>query len=264
MTQSLTYERLNELDVWHTMPTITLDEMRAVKLMNRIDTKYVLSEAELLELLGRAQREGYYVQIIDNVRACRYLTIYYDTPDREMFRLHHNRKLTRQKLRTRTYLESGVTFFEIKNKNNRGRTKKRRTEILASQLGSFSDNADALRLLGEHSLYRAEELSPALSTSFVRITLVNPSLTERSTIDLSLAYEDMRSGKRGAIDSVAIVEIKQDGNIPSRLKLMLRDMRIAPLKISKYCLGTTLTVDSIKSNRFKEKIQQINKRLTKQ
>ena len=38
MTQSLTYELLNELDVWQQMPTIKLDEMRSVKLMNRIDT----------------------------------------------------------------------------------------------------------------------------------------------------------------------------------------------------------------------------------
>ena len=263
MTQSLTYELLNELDVWQQMPTIKLDEMRSVKLMNRIDTKYVLSEDETIELLRRAAQEGYHVQIIDNVRACRYLTIYYDTPNREMFCLHHNRKLTRQKLRTRTYVESGTTFFEIKNKNNRGRTKKRRTEIAASQLCSFTDNESARNLLAEHSLYTAEELSPALTTRFTRITLVNPSLTERSTIDLNLDYEDMRSGCCRRIEGMAIVEIKQDGNIASQMKLMLRDMHIAPLKVSKYCLGTTLTVDNIKSNRFKEKVQQINKRLTK-
>ena len=62
---------------------------------------------------------------------------------------------------------------------------------------------------------------------------------------------------------MAIVEIKQDGNTSSMMKLMLRDMRIAPLKVSKYCLGTTLTVDNIKSNRFKEKIREIDKRLTR-
>ena len=39
-------------------------------------------------------------------------------------------------------------------------------------------------------------------------------------------------------------------------------MRIQPLKVSKYCLGTTLTVEGIKSNRFKEKIREIEKRLS--
>ena len=261
MTQSLTYERLNELDVWHTMPTITLDEMRAVKLMNRIDTKYVLSEAELLELLGRAQREGYYVQIIDNVRACRYLTIYYDTPDREMFRLHHNRKLTRQKLRTRTYLESGVTFFEIKNKNNRGRTKKRRTEIARDNFYSFAESAEASSFYKEHGRYHHAAISPALATRFVRITLVNPRLTERLTIDLALEYEDMHHHTRASIPTMAIVELKQDGNAISELKSTMLDMRIHPLKVSKYCLGTTLTVEGIKCNRFKAKLRNIAKRL---
>ena len=263
MTQSLTYDRLNKLDVWHDMPTITLDEMRSVKLMNRIDTKYVLSEEEVLRLLQRATEAGYRVQILDGVRACRYLTLYYDTPEREMFTLHHNRKLTRQKLRTRTYLESGTTFFEIKNKSNRGRTKKRRTEIKAEELMCFAENAEARELLANNSSYTIDNLQPALITSFCRITLVNPTLTERSTIDLELSYEDARTGNKAHIKRMAIVEIKQDGNTASELKLMLRDMHIAPLKVSKYCLGTTLTVEGIKHNRFKAKIQQINKRLNR-
>ena len=263
MTPSLTYDRLNQLDVWHDMPTITLDEMRSVKLMNRIDTKYVLSEKEVLQLLQRTLEAGYRVQIIDGVRACRYLTLYYDTPEREMFVVHHNRKLTRQKLRTRTYLESGTTFFEIKNKSNRGRTKKRRTEIKAEELTCFAENAEARELLTSNSHYTTDELTPALITSFCRITLVNPTLTERSTIDLELSYEDARTGNKAHIERMAIVEIKQDGNTASELKLMLRDMHIAPLKVSKYCLGTTLTVDGIKHNRFKAKIQQINKRLNR-
>ena len=263
MTERLTYEGLNQLDVWQLMPTITLDRVRSVKLMNRIDTKYVLSEMEVIELLNRAATEHYFVQVIDNVRACRYLTLYYDTREREMFTLHHNRKLTRQKLRTRTYLDSGTTFFEIKNKNNRGRTKKRRTEISAEEFGSFAQNRGAQSLLAEYSHYTAEELMPALTTRFTRITLVNPTLTERTTIDLDLSYEDMRSGRHDRIEHMAIVEIKQDGNTSSMMKLILRDMRIAPLKVSKYCLGTTLTVDNIKSNRFKEKIREIDKRLTR-
>ena len=263
MTQSLTYDRLNKLDVWQQMPTITLDEMRSVKLMNRIDTKYVLSEEEVLRLLQRATEAGYRVQILDDVRACRYLTLYYDTPEREMFTVHHNRKLTRQKLRTRTYLESGTTFFEIKNKSNRGRTKKRRTEIKAEELRCFAQNAEARELLANSSRYTTAELQPALITSFSRITLVNPTLSERSTIDLELSYEDARTGHKSSIERMAIVEIKQDGNTASTLKLMLRDMHIAPLKVSKYCLGTTLTVEGIKHNRFKAKIQQINKRLNR-
>ena len=257
----LTYEALNNLDVWQLMPTITLDEMRGVKLMNRIDTKYVLSENEVLRLLDSLRLEGYSVQIIGDVRACRYDTLYYDTAERDMYITHHNRKLTRQKIRTRTYIESGTTFLEIKNKTNRGRTKKRRTEIAREELYGFEHNAAAIAFYGANANYAHATISPALSTRFVRITLVNPHLTERLTIDLALSYEDVRTGRAATIEHMAIVELKQDGNTLSTAKRIMRDMRIPPLKVSKYCLGTTLTVEGIKSNRFKQKIRDIEKRL---
>ncbi len=264
MVTNLAHESLNNLDTWQRMRSITLGEMSGVKLMNRIDTKYVLSYDEALKLINATADNDYYVQIIDGMRACRYETLYYDTSEREMFIVHHNRKLCRQKLRTRTYVESGVTFFEIKNKSNRGRTKKRRTEIPTSTFGSFVSVNEATTLLEKYSHYTAEQVSPALYTRFTRITLVNPTLTERITIDLDLSYEDARSHTTGVIERMAIIEIKQDGNTTSLTKRILRNMRIAPLKVSKYCLGTTLTVEGIKCNRFKAKIQSINKRLNRE
>ena len=259
--KGFTYEVLNSLDVWRNMPTITLDEMRGVKLMNRIDTKYGLAEDEVSPLRDRAKSEGYRVQTIGDVRACRYDTLYYDTAERDMYIAHHNRQLTRQKIRTRTYTESGISFLEIKNKNNRGRTKKRRTEIAHSEMQHFGNNDHAMMFYAEHARYPHDSISPALSTSFVRITLVNAMLTERLTIDLALRYKDMRSNTEASIPGMAIVELKQDGNKLSTAKLIMRDMRIAPLKVSKYCLGTTLTVEGIKSNRFKVKVRDIEKRL---
>ena len=257
----LTYESLNSLPIWTRMATITLDEMRDVKLMNRVDTKYVVSEGEMLTLLERMAECGYRVQIIDGVRACRYDTLYFDTEERDMYVAHHNRQLTRQKVRTRTYVETGLTFLEIKNKNNRGRTKKRRTEIARENFYSFADNAAARGFYEENGRYAHEAISPALSTRFVRITLVNPRLTERLTIDIALRYEDMRSHATASIPGMAIVELKQDGNTISDLKRIMLDMRIRPLKVSKYCLGTTLTVADIKHNRFKAKLRNIAKRL---
>lgn len=260
-SSGLTYESLNSLPIWTRMATITLDEMRDVKLMNRVDTKYVVSEGEMLTLLERMAECGYRVQIIDGVRACHYDTLYFDTEERDMYIAHHNRQLTRQKVRTRTYVETGLTFLEIKNKNNRGRTKKRRTEIARENFYSFADNAAARVFYEENGRYAHEAISPALSTRFVRITLVNPRLTERLTIDIALRYEDMRSHATASIPGMAIVELKQDGNTISDLKRIMLDMRIRPLKVSKYCLGTTLTVADIKRNRFKTKLRNIAKRL---
>lgn len=263
MEQWAAYEHLNNLDVWRRMATTTLDQMRRVKLMNRIDTKYVLSEDVLPCLLDEAADAGYRVQLIDGVRACRYDTLYYDTAPRDMYLAHHNRILTRQKIRTRRYVESGVTFLEIKNKSNRGRTRKKRIEIAPECFDNISHAEGVEPFFAEHARYACEVLSPALSTRFVRITLVNDDLTERLTIDLDLHYRDMRSGRESTIERMAIVELKQDGRRASAIKDILRRMRIMPLKVSKYCLGTTLTVEDIRRNRFKEKLREIEKQLNR-
>jgi len=261
MRSSETYTTLNNLAVWERMTPITLEEMRDVKLMNRIDTKYVLSYDEVFALLEHSAAAGYRVQHIDNVRAVGYDTLYYDTPERDMYLMHHNMVLTRQKIRTRTYEASGITFLEIKDKTNRGRTKKQRIEIARSHFDAFAEDSDALSFFTPRSAFRPEDIAPAISTRFLRTTLVNATLTERITIDLDLHYRDMRSGRAATIEGMAILELKQDGLTRSTMKDMLRDMRIPPLKVSKYCLATVLTVEGIKHNRFKERLREIEKRL---
>ena len=258
----LTYEDLNSLPLWEHMATITLDEMRDVKLMNRVDTKYVVSESDVITLLEHMAKCGYRVQVIDGLRACRYDTLYYDTAERDMYVAHHNRQLTRQKIRTRTYVETGLTFLEVKNKNNRGRTKKKRIEIEAEQLMDFTGNSKALSFIEPLARYNIRSLTPAIATRFLRITIVNPELTERITIDLDLEFTDLRSGATGKIEGMSIIEIKQDGNTRSRAKEILNALRVKPMRISKYCLGTALTVEGIKRNRMIEKIRRIQKRVT--
>ena len=257
----LTYDDLCNLDVWQTMPTITLDEMRGVKLMNRIDTKYVVSEEEVVELLRRASERGYRVQVVGNLRVARYDTLYYDTEGRDMYVVHHNRKLVRQKIRTRTYLDNNLSFFEVKMKGNTGRTRKKRVEISRDEFSNFALNGDARELFATYGDYDMGSLSPALATRFSRITLVNSSLSERLTIDMSLSYEDMRSGHCASVERMAIVELKQDGRMGSAMRDILQSMRIPPLKVSKYCLGTVLTVEGVKKNRFKVKLRDIEHRL---
>jgi hypothetical protein len=257
----LTYDELQRLDVWHRMPTITLDEMRGVKLMNRIDTKYILSEEEVVEMLRRASTKGYRVQVIGELRVARYDTLYYDTPKRDMYIVHHNQQLTRQKIRTRTYLDNDLSFLEVKMKSNTGRTRKKRVAIKGEEFANFAQSSDARELLATYGRYDIETLSPALATRFSRITLVNSSLSERLTIDMSLCYEDMRSGRSASIEGMAIVELKQDGRTASIVRDILLDMRIPPLKVSKYCLGTVLTVEGIKKNRYNLKLRDIEHRL---
>ena len=258
----MTYEQLNTLALWRRMPTIGLDEMSAVKLMNRVDTKYVLGEEQCLEMLRRAA-DDYSVQTIGG---CRYSTLYYDTEDRRMYVSHHDRRAARQKIRTRTYVESGVSFVEVKNKTNKGRTEKRRMRIDAESFAAVTRDEGAAEFLRGAAHYPPEEITPALATAFERITLVNHARTERLTIDWNLRFTDVRARSAGdggvtaSIAGMVIVELKQDGMAAfSPMKRILGQLRIRPLKVSKYCIGTALAAPRVKSNRFKAKIRRIIK-----
>lgn len=261
MNSPLTYDTLNTLPLWQCMRPITLEEMGSVKLMNRLDTKYVLTEEEAMTLLNSAAAQGYRIQIIGDIHAARYSTLYYDTFEREMYINHHNRVLTRQKIRTRHYADTNDTFLEVKNKSNRGRTIKQRIHIPQSSYADILNCGESIKFLAQHTKYLLEALTPALATYFTRITIVNPNLNERVTLDLNLKYEDLRSGRHADIAGMAILEIKHERGCSSAIKDILRTMRINPLKVSKYCLGTALTVNGIKANRMKKKLRTIEKRI---
>lgn len=195
----MNFEQLNDLAVWRRMPTLDLDRIAAVRLMNRVDTKYLVDERRCMELLERAA-DQYYVQIIDDCRACRYATLYYDTPQWDMYHLHHNRRLTRQKIRTRTYVETGVTYLEIKSKSNKGRTHKRRMALDRSLFAAAATDTAAADFLRREARYAPETLSPSLATRFVRVTLVNHAMTERLTIDFDLHFDNVRAADGGNKD----------------------------------------------------------------
>lgn len=195
----MNFEQLNDLAVWRRMPTLDLDRIAAVRLMNRVDTKYLVDERRCMELLEMAA-DQYYVQIIDDCRACRYATLYYDTPQWDMYHLHHNRRLTRQKIRTRTYVETGVTYLEVKNKSNKGRTHKRRMALDRSLFAAAATDTAAADFLRREARYAPETLSPSLATRFVRVTLVNHAMTERLTIDFDLHFDNVRAAGGGNKD----------------------------------------------------------------
>ena len=241
------------------IPSITLEEMDSVKLLNRVDTKYMCSVDVLLSVLSDAREAGYRALDVDGTKLSPYNSVYFDTPALKMFTDHHNRRLVRQKVRTREYVSSGDTYLEIKRKNNHGRTKKKRTSIPLSELNDFSGDADAVQYLAAHSAFTADMISPVLSTEFNRITLVNPAKTERLTIDSNLRFTNFRTGERASLDTAVIIELKQDGHAQSQMKQILLEHRVKPMRVSKYCIAVTLTDPAAKSGRFKTKVRRIEK-----
>lgn len=238
------------------MRPITLGEMKEVKLMNRIDTKYLVTSDELLSIL-KGIHEHYYAQEAEGNRLSPYSTVYYDTEDLKMYIIHHDRHLVRDKVRVRTYLDSQLTFCEVKHKTNKGRTKKKRIEVKPGI--NVLEDPEASAFLAERQPYPLDSLMPQLETAFDRFTLVNYEKTERLTIDCNLIFRNYTAGTTASMDDLVIMELKQDGRARSLLKEVLFDLRIKPYKISKYCIGTAMTRPEVKQNRFKKKIRRINK-----
>lgn len=237
------------------MDTITLEQMSNIRLMNRIDTKFLINVSNLPFLLEMA-RQDYYVQEIKERRKAYYRTLYFDTPQATMYTVHQNGKLNRQKIRIREYVESNLMFFEVKKKNSKGRTSKKR--IMVDNVNVLHDTK-AIDFLNENSLFKMKEIDFRLKNNFYRVTLVNREMSERLTIDFNINFENCVTGRKNTVEKLCIVEVKQDGNAHSHFTDYLHILRIKKRSISKYCLGMVLTDPNIKYNRFKEKLRYINK-----
>ena len=111
------------------MPPITLDEMAGIRLMNRTDTKFLANKTQLMQVLALA-KDDYYVQYIGDKNIAQYRTVYWDSWDYRFYNMHQTGRRPRTKVRVRTYEDSGgLTFLEVKKKDNHGKTKKKRIQV---------------------------------------------------------------------------------------------------------------------------------------
>ena len=249
-------EILNEYD------SITLDEMRSIRLMNRIDTKFVTTVPMLRQLLLLA-RDDYFVQESQGERISPYYTLYFDTPDCKMYNRHEAGHLSRQKVRVRSYVNAGLNFLEVKTKNNHGRTKKKRIEalnfdpenhsIFNVQSSLFSD------FLQTYLKYPQQSLVRQVENRFDRITLVNKAKTERLTIDTNLRFRNISTNNYRFMEDLVVIELKRDGLQPSPILPLLTKLRIHPHGFSKYCIGSALTNADLRRNRIKPRLHSVEK-----
>ncbi len=254
-----------------TYSPITLEEMSGIKLMNRTDTKFVTT-VDRLKLLLMLARDDYRAQDIDGKRIASYYTAYFDTPDNNMYIVHQNGHAGRQKLRIRSYVDSGLNFLEVKTKNNHGRTKKKRVDMVGfdpihPDYGiRFLRQDDQFKqydeFLHKHLRYDPSILTEHLENNFKRITLVNKAKTERLTIDTALKFHNLKTDNRADLTGLVIIELKRDGLQPSPILGMLRELRIKPSGFSKYCMGSALTNPALKRNNFKERLHMVDRMLS--
>ncbi|MCT7940367.1 polyphosphate polymerase domain-containing protein [Shewanella holmiensis] len=230
-----------------------LDDLKNAKLMNRVDSKFILPIAFLPKLLGQLTH-FYSILEINNNRISTYHNQYFDTPSMALYKDHHNGKLNRYKVRRRHYVNTDTQFLEVKFKNNQKRTLKSRiqltghsnegSEFVEQQMGSISSNLQ----VNQHSGYQ-------------RIALANEAQAERLTIDFNLWYQHHQSTEKLTLPGFFIAELKQAKKSKrSPFYQLMSANNIFPLSFSKYCIGCALlNTSSVKTNRFKPILSRIEK-----
>ncbi|NOZ47917.1 MAG: polyphosphate polymerase domain-containing protein [Chlorobi bacterium] len=244
---------MNELNtILQKMESISLQEMGEVKLMNRIDRKYVFHKEKLPEIM-EACVEDYFLFKISGNSYRTYLTTYFDTPDLKMYNQHHNGKLNRYKIREREYADTGDKFFELKFKSNKNVTKKRRINITKPE-----SRRKINEFVSKETPFSYPQLGESIKNKFTRITLVSKMLNERITIDFRIQFYTQKGIY--ALPDLVIIEQKKLRTVKhTQLTSVLMENRIFSTGFSKYCMGLVLTNKSIKANRFKSKVNYLKK-----
>jgi hypothetical protein len=222
--------------------------MDSVKLMNRTDTKFLFTATQFETVLSEI-RNQYRVLEVNGKRLNRYKTLYYDTIDLKLYIEHHNHKLNRYKIRHRTYVESETGFLEVKFKNNKGRTiKKRINEQVPPDMWEGENKV----FLNKTQPFDPNTLLPTMWVNYSRYTLVHKTEPERLTIDVELEFVKNQITKK--IEGLVVAEVKQEKRKASPFLKMMKKYHIREGSISKYCMGIALTCDGIKKNNFKSKL----------
>ena len=265
--------------------TITLAELNSeASLLTRMDRKYLVPPGDTQHVISHLAPRAQVLQI-DGLRHFRYASTYFDTPGLEAFMLTARKRRRRFKVRTRTYLDSGLCFLEVKTRGARGTTVKRR-------MGYHPD--DASRLTGSGRAFVAAclastgvtgpaaardvaaALRPVLATTYERTTLHLPEAEARATIDTSLTWRRLTpaarertavvagtpqalrpahltaaidDGEPVAVTGLAVVETKNPAT-PSPADRALWDAGHRPARISKYATGMALLHPELPANRW--------------
>lgn len=241
-------------DIVQAYTPVSLQQLETTKLLERKDTKFIFHETWLQPLLENL-RPVFHILEINGHRMIEYENLYFDTADFLFYRDHHNGTRTRYKVRYRTYSEPEATYFEVKYKNNKDRTRKRRIEVPSISPVFCEESRD---LITEITGISPEFLSPKLTVQFSRITLVNESMKERVTVDFNISVTNGGASKH--FENLVIAEIKQPRYRPaSEFIRAMRAFGIDEIRISKYCMGILHIYKDVKYNRFKPKLLRLNK-----
>lgn len=241
---------------------ITLDQMNAsMSFMDRIESKFVINEKQLPDLLKKFEKD-YYVLQIKNKSVFWYHSVYFDTKDYKFYKEHGKWLKMRTKIRSRCYVDSGLTYFEFKQKYYET-VRKFRFEQKSSAHGKF--NMKSKKFFDR--LYRDtyweklnQKITPSIITEYKRFTLCSKNNDERLTIDTKLRFTNSRNKlSKISLDNIAIVEVKSSKE-DTKWRTILTNMWLQPLEAcSKYCLAVHNLVPKIKQyKRFENAMSYVS------
>jgi SPX domain protein involved in polyphosphate accumulation len=220
--------------------------------LNRFEVKYLVSTRALPELMGAL---GDYVVPDPNAggeTGYGVFSIYWDTPDFQLFWEKVEGLKYRRKFRLRRYLGSEKVFLEIKQRHDRTLQKRRSTWPVERVVRAFGDGSnlswDAVGddPVGSEGLLMAERLrmTPRVGILYRRRALFgafDPEL--RVTFDSRVQYRTagldiahpFDTGKYVLDPRVTIMEIKYNHRAPVWLTKMIRRHELKIVRMSKYC-----------------------------
>ena len=229
------------------LPVVTLEELEAsAALLTRRDRKYLVPRADAARFVD-ALAPTCRVLEIDGRRAFRYESTYFDTPGLGSYLDAAHKRPRRFKVRTRSYLDSGLCQLEIKTRDPRGRTVKQRVPHpfgRGDRLGESGRLFVADRaLVGD----TATTLQPVLMTRYTRSTLL---LSEGVRVTCDVGLRSVGPGGRTvSLPGIVVVETKS-GGVPSAADRILWGLGHRPLKISKFGTSLAALYPALPSNKW--------------
>jgi VTC domain len=227
-------------------------------MLRRLDNKYIVDLPTMVAAVAEFTRH-FDVLEIDGRRAFTYETCYFDGDAHECYFDHHRGRRRRAKVRIRNYVETDLCFVEVKLKDKRGITIKKRLPHDPAKYGRLDTAARDFVQTCFHDLYGVDfpyELNRTLDMRYQRITLVAKQGGERMTIDNGLQFYNDASAQ-SLSKGIFIVETKSaNGNgIADKI---LRSLHRHPTKhCSKYCAGTAMLQTSFKTNNFRQALRKL-------
>ena len=208
------------------MNRISLKESKKIKIFNRFESKYIIDHDDILNIIKLLEND--YLLVEENNKIIfGYHSLYFDTPELNMWNDHNIDKPSRQKIRIREY-DDKSKFLEIKEKID-GKTIKTRIPI-----ESYFIN-DEEQWISDNLKYNTKNLIKSLDVKYNRISFVKKDKTERITLDIDIEYYNYKTNKRWKSNkNFAILEIKKNKEENNEIEDIINKEYIFKQKYSKY------------------------------